>query len=477
MLLRAATATGAMLAVLALLVAFGAPAADARSAAPRLTKLRCVPATTASCRQAVRLASGRQIQLVGRALARNMRVSFRWPRGALATQLRRGSPGWVVRIPPGTALGRIAVTVRDRAGRRSNARNIIVTPANPARPLSSIAAGALPVALRGNGMWIWQLPKSNGGDLDAIAARARGANMSTVFVKSSDAANAWGQFSPALVAALHARGLRACAWQFVYGKDPLGEAAAGAAAVAKGADCLVIDAETAYEGRYAAAQRYVGALRAAVGPSYPLGFTSFPYVDYHPSLPYSVFLAPGAAQANLPQVYWKAIGGSVDAVSAKTVAQNRIYGAPMAPLGQAYDAPKDADIDRFRAIWAGYGVGGISWWSWQASSEATWAGLSASAPLPVVPTDPGWPTLSSGSRGDQVIWLQQHLHSFDPTLPVPATGKFTAATDGVLRAFQAARGLAPSGTTDAATWQAVLALPLSPVDWTAVPASATRVAR
>ena len=120
--------------------------------------------------------------------------------------------------------------------------------------------------MRGNGIWIWQLPKSDGGNLDAIAARAHGANMSTVFVKSSDGADVWSQFTPALVAALHARGLRACAWQFVYGKDPLGEAAAGAGAVAKGADCLVIDAETAYEGRYAAAQRYVAALRARSAP-------------------------------------------------------------------------------------------------------------------------------------------------------------------------------------------------------------------
>ena len=78
-------------------------------------------------------------------------------------------------------------------------------------------------------MWIWQLPQSNGGNLDVIAARARAAGMATVYVKSSDAADEWAQFTPQLVAALHARGLRVCAWQFVYGSDPLGEAAAGAA--------------------------------------------------------------------------------------------------------------------------------------------------------------------------------------------------------------------------------------------------------
>jgi hypothetical protein len=464
--LSIATAVCALIYVLALVGV--AANAGARTPAPRLTGVRCVPATTVACRRAVRVTTGRQVQLRGRGLASGMRVTFRWPRGALATKLRRGGAGWTARVPAGTAAGRVGVSVRDRAGRRSNRRNIIViAPPVPRAPSAFTPAGTLPEAMRGDGMWIWQLPKSDGGDLDAIAARARAAGIRTVYVKSSDAASNWEQFTPALVQALHDRGLRACAWQFVYGSDPLGEAAAGASAVADGADCLIIDAETRYEGRYAQAQQYVQALRAAIGPGYPLGLTSFPYVDYHPSFPYSVFLAPGAAQANLPQVYWKAIGGSVDAVSARTVAHNRIYGSPMAPLGQAYDGSSPADMTRFRAIWAGYGAGGISWWSWQAASAAMWAALTQPPPAAVVLADPGWPLLKLGSRGDQVIWLQQHLASFDASVEVAAGGRFTAATEAVLRAFQSARGLPASGTTDAATWLAVLALPLRPVDWAA----------
>jgi len=465
MIARATLAIGALVASLGLLAA---PPAQSLTAAPRLTGLRCVPASTPACERAVRVQTGRQVQLRGRGLVSGMRVTFRWPRGALATKLRRGGAGWSARVPAGTASGRVAVTVRDRAGRRSNARNIIVTAASGTRrPAAATTAGMLPAAMRGDGMWIWQLPQTEGGDLDAIAARARAAGMSTVYVKSSDAAGDWAQFTPALVRALHDRGLRVCAWQFVYGGNPLGEAAAGAAAVADGADCLIIDAETRYEGRYSAAQRYVTALRAAIGPDYPLGLTSFPYVDYHPTFPYSVFLAPGAAQANLPQIYWKAIGGSVDAVSARTVAHNRIYGAPIAPIGQAYGAVATADLTRFRAIWAGYGAGGISWWSWQAASDAMFTTLGRPAPAAVVAPDPGWPALRQGSKGDQVIWLQQHLASFDPTVEVLSGGRFTAATAAVLRAFQTARGLPATGTTDAATWLAVLALPLRPVDWTA----------
>jgi hypothetical protein len=365
----------------------------------------------------------------------------------------------------------VGVTVSDRAGRRSNAIRVTVVapPAPPAPPAAgpAPAPGALPEVFRGNGMWIWELGRSQGGDPVAIAARARAAGVSTVFVKSSDGASSrWAQFSPALVAALKAQGLRVCAWQFVYGNDPLGEAALGVDAVRAGADCLVVDAEGAYAGKYAAAQRYLGAVRAAVGPGYPLGFTSFPYVDYHARIPYSVFLGPGGAAANLPQVYWKDIGASVDAVSARTLAQNRVYGVPIAPIGQLYGNVAPADVVRFRSLWVAYGSAGLSWWSWQAAPEPAWAALVApAAPLAPAPPDPGWPPLSRGSSGDQVVWLQQRLASVYPTVAVTAT--FDAATDAALRAFQQIRGLPVTGTTDALTWPAVLALPVTPVDWTA----------
>ena len=138
------------------------------------------------------------------------------------------------------------------------------------------------------------------------------------------------------MAELHANGLKVCAWQYVYGTNPAGEAELGAQAVATGADCLVIDAEAEYEGHYAAAQTYIDDLRAKVGPTYPLGLASFPYVSYHPSFPYSVFLGPNGAQYNAPQMYWKDIGNSVDTVYANTYIANRIYGRPMFPLGQTY---------------------------------------------------------------------------------------------------------------------------------------------
>jgi Putative peptidoglycan binding domain len=455
--------------LLAMLAAAPAPAsALARARPPHLQKVGCVQARGSNCRGGA--AIGAQLRLTGRRLYRGMRVSFRWARGAIATKLQRRGRRLVVRVPAGTGAGTVRVRVQ---GHHYFSNYVRLRVAATRKAVVAPREIGLPAVFARNGMWIWQLPKSEGGNPPAIAARAQASGIATVFVKSADGPTVWPQFSPALVQALHAYGLRVCGWQYVYGSNAAAEAAAGVATASAGADCLVIDAETEYEGRYAAAQQYVTALRAALGPNYPLGLTSFPYVDFHPGLPYSVFLAPGAAQANLPQVYWKAIGGGVDTVSAHTYAHNRIYGTPMVPLGQAYDNPAPAEVQRFRQLWATYGSAGMSWWSWQSASALTWAALATPAPGATILPDPGWPALDRGSKGDEVVWLQEHLASLDPTVTVD--GAFGPATDLALRNFQAAHGLPVSGVTDPATWQAVLTLPLHPVIWT--PARQARAAR
>jgi peptidoglycan hydrolase-like protein with peptidoglycan-binding domain len=315
-------------------------------------------------------------------------------------------------------------------------------------------------------MWIWYVSKSDGGNLASIVAQAHAGGVGTLFVKSSDgSSNYWSQFSPTLVQQLHANGLRVCAWQYVYGTNPVGEANLGAQAVAAGADCLVIDAESEYEGRYGSAQTYISELRARVGASYPLGLAAFPYVYYHTSFPYSVFLGPNGAQFNAPQMYWKTIGSSVDTVYANTYISNRVYGRAIMPLGQTYENPSSSDLVRFREEATLYGASGISFWDFQETSAGGWKALSEPlAPLLSVTANPSWSELAQGSTGDPVLWMQEHLASAVPTQAT--TGIFDAATKANLELFQSSRGIAPSGHTEAATWQALLALPPVAVDWT-----------
>jgi peptidoglycan hydrolase-like protein with peptidoglycan-binding domain len=308
-----------------------------------------------------------------------------------------------------------------------------------------------------HGMWIWYVERSEGGDLGRIIARAHRAGIGTVYVKSGDAGNYWSQFNSGLVRALHAGGLDVCAWQFVYGDSPVAEAKIGAAAVSRGADCLAIDAEGQYEGRYASAERYIRALRARIGAGFPLSLAGFPYVDYHPAFPYSVFFGPEGATFNQPQMYWKAIGTSVRGVYEHTYLFNRLWGHPVYPIGQTYGNPGSGELLRFRRFAASYGGLAPSWWDWQETSTAGWGALGSTADDPLVGYRPivDHPLLKRGSRGDLVVWAQEHLVGSGQA-QLPVTGVFGRLTYTAVRSFQASHGLAADGAIGTTTWASLL---------------------
>lgn len=324
-------------------------------------------------------------------------------------------------------------------------------------------AAANPMA--GDGMWIWYLSRASGGDVNRIAAKAKRRGIDYVLIKSGDAGSTWSQFSPSVVSALKARGLRVCAWQFVYGRNPKAEANVGAAAVQRGADCLVIDAEGQYEGHYSQASTYMRKLRNMIGPDFPLALAAFPYVDYHPAFPYSVFLGPGGAQYNAPQLYWKTIGDSVDSAFVHTWVFNRAYDRPILPLGQVYLGPKPKQIRRFRQLALAHGMQGVSWWSWQHAGRRQWKAVGKPvAVLSGYQPSQSYPVLRLGSKGDLVAWAQQLLAGGGYTTPV--SGYLESPTRAAVYSLQAARGLPQTGAIDAATWGAMLEFEPLAVRWT-----------
>src|SRR5215207_10027353 len=318
--------------------------------------------------------------------------------------------------------------------------------------------------LAGDGMWIWHLSRSSHGNLGKIAARAHSRGIDTVLIKSGDGTRYWGQFSSSVVNGLHARGLKACAWQYIYGRKPGKEARVGAAAAARGADCLVMDVEGEYEGRYPQASTYMTMLRSMVGPDYPIGLASFPYVDYHPALPYSVFLGPDGAQYNVPQLYWKDIGTTVDTGFNHTWVWNRVYKRQIDPLGQVYNNPKAGQIKRFRALAMSHGFDGVSWWSWQSARKRQWKAVGRPVGPATATPYPSYPFLRLGSKGDFVAWAQQLLAGGG--LSVPVSGYYQASTQAAVYAFQASHGLAQTGNLDVPTWSVLLQNEPLRVRWT-----------
>jgi hypothetical protein len=328
---------------------------------------------------------------------------------------------------------------------------------------------------RGRGMWIWYIASSNDGSLQAIIARAHRNGIRTLLIKSGDGTSTWSQFNHQLVSTLHANGLQVCGWQFVYGDSPGAEAQVGAAAASAGADCLIIDAEGQYEGKYVQAQTYIKSLRRLVGSNYPLALAGFPYVDYHPAFPYSVFLGPGGAQYNVPQMYWVDIGTTVEGVYAHTYAFNRPYQRQIAPLGQVYNSPPANDIRRFRQLSGVYGAPGISWWDWQEATWGAWHALSqATAPARNFTPDTSLASLGRGAQGDLVVWAQEHLVKAGQRVTID--GAFGPGTTAAVKRFQRASGLSADGLIGTATWHALLRYAAATVRWTSGGARIARVA-
>lgn len=441
--------------------------AAAKPKAPRLTALRCVPATSAACKAGVRIEVGDDVALKGQRLARGQKATFKWSKGKTTGKVRRAPGAWLVRVPAGTKAGIVSVSVKDRRGRTSNRKRlkVIAQLADPAPggggggPAATtgpaVGRNAVPKVFEGPGLWVVDLPEADGGGADALIARARASGAQSILLRLPDAGRGLGEFSSSLVASLKAGGVRLCAWQYVFGIDAEAEAAAAVEAVKAGAACLVINAEEEYKGKYADAQRYIDLLRSGVGADYPVGLTSFPRPKSHPDVPLSVFLGPGGAQVNMPQVYWPTAKTTAVTLSIDAARGNRIYGRPLAPLGETAGATFD-EVQAFRSLWAGFGAVGLGWYRWRDASPEVWRALGEATPAFDAPAEPGWERYGPGDSGDGVRWLQRHLAAFDASVTVD--GVYGAGTTAAVRAFQTSRGLPNTGAVADQTWPKLLEL-------------------
>lgn len=336
-------------------------------------------------------------------------------------------------------------------------------PSPVTRPDDPDALGTADSPFRGLGTWVWDLTRSGG--VDTVVRQATTYGMRTVFVKSGDGTRYWTQFDAA-TGPLKAAGLRVCAWQYVYGRRPVAEARVAARAVTAGADCFVVDAESefagrkgSYEGRtYRAARRYMAELRRLVGGEYPIALTSFAYVDYHPTFPYSAFLdGPNGADVLMPQVYWGAFRTAVDRAVRRTAAWNSIYGVPIAPIAGTYRREAPSDLRRFRCLAAAYGWPGASYWSFAETAARQWPALGTPVSCGDASLARTYPSLRTGMQGDAVVWLQARLRAWGSA--VPRTGFYRRQTRAAVMAFQQAHGLEPDGVAGPVTWSVLLQTP------------------
>ena len=241
-------------------------------------------------------------------------------------------------------------------------------------------------------MWIWKHRLTEGGDADAVVARATDAGLRQLWVRVGDSRDGFygADYLSTLVPKAHRAGLAVIGWGFPYLHDPVADAAWSIDAVSwRGPDGSRLDGfspdiELASEGVVLTERRitlYLGLVRPA-GGNMPLIATVYRASDarWNGTYPYRA-IAP-YVDAFAPMVYWGCVEpGRATLESIERLATLR----PVHVIGQGYDAgpeggrlgaPSAEETVRFLDVARRNGALGASFWVWQSMPAPQWAALS-----------------------------------------------------------------------------------------------------
>ena len=261
----------------------------------------------------------------------------------------------------------------------------------------------------GKGMFIWKVVDCEGGDAAALAARALEAGFGHALIKIAD--GIWpynvvgGQdLARPVVDALHGVGLEAWGWQYVYGYNPLGEAAVAVSRAGQlGVDGFVVDAEAEYKqpGKKYAATKYMAALRTGL-PEMSIGLSSYRFPHLHPELPWKEFRSK--CDFDMPQVYWVFAHNPEEQLEKSEDEYSRMTPArPFAATGAAYKergwSPSPGEVVHFLDKAKALGISGVNFWEWgncrrnlppvwDVIKAYPWATLPPPPPPPPPPPEP-----------------------------------------------------------------------------------------
>jgi hypothetical protein len=229
------------------------------------------------------------------------------------------------------------------------------------------------IDLSGKGMFTWVIPDCEGGDVDAIIARAKEAQLTFLMPKITNGTKSYDLNAPYLeefVDKCHAAEIKVIAWSYVYGNSPVLEAQVAATEYLKYSyDGYLINAEHEYKNRPSQARAFCIELRKHL-PDEFIGLSSYRYPDYHPEFPWNEFLQ--YCDVNMPQVYWEQADGTAASQLDRCIAlftDPEYIQRPIMPTGSAYTnagwVAKPQDIIDFIERADELGLDAISFWEWR----------------------------------------------------------------------------------------------------------------
>lgn len=249
-------------------------------------------------------------------------------------------------------------------------------------------------ALSGKWVWAWNWRRCDGGDAAQVASRLLAAGCAGALLKAFDGPRWFDQGKPwrDIARELSAAGVAVGGWGYLYGQDPAGEARKAIETVTSGkAALLVLDVEAEFKGRPQAAAEVCLRIREALGPDYPLYFSSFAIARYHRAFPFEIFrrYCTGA----VPQVYWNAFRWPLEQSLAWTYEDYAALGIPperVFPAGGLYQEgfvtyPTPDDVQAFVRQAGKRGSPGVSFWSYEHMSEGMWSAVGRAPAADICP--------------------------------------------------------------------------------------------
>ena len=239
------------------------------------------------------------------------------------------------------------------------------------------------------GLYVWRTRRDADSPSWAsdIVRDVRAAEINDLFIKVANANYAYNAHEDSADLEFIFSSLRGetnlWGWHYIYLNDPIGEAKIARRMIEKwDLAGYVINAEGHTKGKDANALTFMRKLRDMVGSDYPLGLSSYRYPNYHPTLPWKVFLGgEDRVDFNAPQVYWLKQQNSVEQIDLtikRTKAHEAFIGVdhvPIHPILCAFSdnphewKPKETSmIDAFQHC-KEIGLTSVSWYEWVASHK------------------------------------------------------------------------------------------------------------
>ena len=304
--------------------------------------------------------------------------------------------------------------------------------------------------IQGKGFFIFVLRACEGGNPVAIQLAAQAAGLSHVIVKIADGPNPFGvdpsgsDYTLPVVQALHAAGITVWGWHPVAGDDPEGEAVVAIQRLQLlGLDGYVVNVGPEYTepGKSQSARQFMDTARSAL--KIPIALNSYRFPNYHPELPWAVFLE--GCDYHMPQVYWEPIHDPGSQLrESKRQCDALPHAKPYLASGAAYGSPSgwmpsQADLVEFLGTAHDLGIPAVNFFSWdecRANLPLLWetvAGFTWPLPARTAPasdrTTPAAPPRAN---------VQPAIAPTAPAAPAPAQGIAPVLPDAFTAQFMAA---------------------------------------